>query len=466
MNGFLEAVQWGFLVYALLLAGILTALTVRAFTLVSRHRRTVVPVLDPQVAGVSIVVPAFNEATVIESTIRSLLVNDLPDFEVVVVDDGSTDGTRDVVIDAFDMVRDELPEVVDTYGHQPITGVWRSLTSPVVLVSKINGGNKADAANAGLELACKPLVAVTDADTIVDTEALARLAYRFADREVVAVGANLRLLNGAEVRIGEVPDQVVPSGWIERIQIVEYLRAFAGSRAPWGSWGTLLIVSGGFGMFRRDAVAAAGGYDPRATAEDFDLTLRLQRRIKEDGTGRVDFLPETIAWTEGPGTLKHLASQRARWQRGLAETLWQHRDMTLRRRYGSVGMAGLPFFWLFELAAPFIELMGIVLVVLAVATGVLNWPAALLFLLAAFAFMFALSVASIALDQMVDHRYRSWREVGALVVAALLENFGYRQFLLFVRIKATLTIRRPATWEPIPRQARTVTPGDEPALVG
>ena len=247
---------------------------------------------------------------------------------------------------------------------------------------------------------------------------------------------------------------------------MEYLRAFSGSRAPWASWGTLLIVSGGFGMFRRDAVAAVGGYDPRATAEDFDLTLRLQRRIKEDGTGRVDFLPETIAWTEGPATLKHLASQRARWQRGLAETLWQHRDMTLRRRYGSVGMAGLPFFWLFELAAPFIELLGIALVILAAATGVLNWPAALLFLLAAFAFMFALSVANIALDQMVDHRYRSWREVGALIVAALLENFGYRQFLLFVRIKATLTIRQPATWEPIPRQARPVEAEGEHVLVG
>ena len=456
MAEFIGTIQWGFLIYALVLTAALVALTVRAFQLVRRHRRTVVPVLDPQVAGVSIVVPAFNEATVIESTVRGLLANNLPDFEVVVVDDGSTDGTGEVMIDAFDMVREPLPEVVDAYRHQPVTAVWRSLTAPVVMVAKVNGGNKADASNAGLELASKPLVAVTDADTLVDNDALARLAYRFADPEVMAVGANLRLLNGAEVSAGEVREQAVPKGWLERIQIVEYLRAFAGSRAPWASWGALLIVSGGFGMFRRDAVAAVGGYDPRAIAEDFDLTLRLQRRIKEDGAGRVDFMPETIAWTEGPANLKYLASQRARWQRGLAETLWKHKDMTLRRRYGSVGMAGLPFFWAFELAAPFIELLGIILVVAAAATGVLNWGAALVLLLAAFAFMFALSVANIALDQMVDHRYRSWREIGALVAAAFIENFGYRQFLLFVRLKATVTMGRPATWEQIPRQARPV----------
>lgn len=456
MTSLMAASQVFFLTYGLILVFIVVLMTVRGYILVRRSRHELRPVLRPDAPGVSIIVPAYNEAVVIESTVRNLLANPLPDFEIVVADDGSTDDTAAILIKAFDLVRDNNPVPTATLIHRPVSEVWRSSTSPLLLVRKENGGTKADAANAALAYASKPVVAVTDADTVVEGDSLARLSSRFRDPELVGVGGTLRLLNGARMREGDNPVQAVPDGWLERIQVVEYLRAFAGSRLAWADWRSLLIVSGGFGLFRRESLLAIGGYEATATAEDFDVTVRLQRHIAETGRGRMDFVPQTVAWTEAPATLRGLASQRARWQRGLVETLWEYRAMTLRPKYGRPAMLALPFFWLFELAAPFVELLGLAIIMLGVVLGFVSIPAALVIAFAAWIFLLSISFANIALDQMADHRYGSWREIGKLCAAAILETLGYRQYLMLVRVKATLTIRRAHRWEPIPRSERVL----------
>ncbi len=455
METFFLVVGWFFLIYSLILVVFLLALAFMGWRRTARTEAHPVTHLRPEIPGVSVIIPAHNEAAVITSTVSQILTNRLNDFELIVVDDGSTDGTAETVIEAFGLAARPSRRPVQGIEHRPVTQVWESRDGRIVLLQKASAGTRADAVNAGIAYAAMPLVAMTDADTVLNMDALTRLAIRFEDPDVHGMGASLRALNGAQLREGRAPSPGLPSTWKERIQAVEYMRAFAGSRVGWSDLGALLIVSGGFGMYRRSTLLAVGGLDSSAVAEDFDLTLRVHRYLSERGLGeRIDFSPETIAWTEVPPTRASLASQRRRWQRGLMQTLWRYRGMALRPRFGAPAMLSLPFFWAFEFAAPFVELFGLAMIPLAFLTGSVTLGPWLVMIVAVWLMMLAISILSLMIDQKSNQRYQSWPDTGRLVLAAVIENFGYRQYLLFVRAKAALKYGGDHTWEPIPRLAR------------
>ncbi|HWP35440.1 MAG TPA: glycosyltransferase family 2 protein [Thermodesulfobacteriota bacterium] len=385
---------------------------------------------------ISLLVPAYNEERTIVESVRSFLMLHYPQFEVVVINDGSTDRTLDRLREAFGLVptRDiyhrELPTAL-------VRGIWRSERyEHLVVLDKVNGG-KSDALNAGLNMARYPLVCAIDADSLLDESALLQIARAYLEDpfRTVAVGGIVRIANGCDVERGRVRRIGLPRTPLAMFQVIEYLRAFLIGRIAWSAAGLLMIVSGAFGLFKKDLVLAAGGYRTDTVGEDMELVVRLHRYCRTAGRPyRVVFIPDPVCWTEAPESLGALRRQRSRWQRGLLETLWTHRHVLFNRRYGRVGWVALPYFVLFELLGPVIEVTGYGVVALSYALGLVDTRFALLFLLLAVGWGILLSVGALLLEEISFRKYSTLANVGRLVAYSVLENVGYRQLTAFFRL--------------------------------
>ncbi|MEO7822889.1 MAG: glycosyltransferase [Gemmatimonadaceae bacterium] len=385
---------------------------------------------------ISILAPAFNEEATIESSLRALLALQYPNLEVIVISDGSKDQTVQVLIDRFDLVP------VKTIYEQRIKtkevrSLYRSSTYPsLVVVDKDNGG-KADALNVGLGFARSELVCAMDADTLIEADGLQRMVRPFLySTDVVATGGTIRVVNGSEVSFGRVVKTAVPTHFLAGIQVVEYLRAFLFGRLGWNRLGGNIIISGAFGLFQREAVLSAGGYLHDTVGEDMELVLRLKRLSYERGErGRIAFVPDPVAWTEVPESLRVLGRQRDRWHRGLADVLWRHRRMLFNPRYGVTGLFVIPYYVFVELLAPVIEAVGLVSLALGLVFGVVDWNFAGLFYLTAYGLGTALTAFTLILEDMSFHRYKTFRDRVLLFWWALLENLGYRQLTVYWRLR-------------------------------
>jgi cellulose synthase/poly-beta-1,6-N-acetylglucosamine synthase-like glycosyltransferase len=397
---------------------------------------------------VSILVPAYNEGPVIVSSIHSLLSSQFSQLEIVVINDGSTDNTMESLIEAFDLVRvDRVPRA--NLPSEPISAVYVSSSDHrVVVLDKANGG-KADSLNAGIRYARYPLFCAIDADTMLDPGALARLVWEFqASPDTVAVGGIVRVVNGSEVDgDGRLVQVRTPGKMLVNLQIVEYLRAFLGGRIGWSRLGMLLIISGAFGLFRRDVVVEAGGYDTTTVGEDAELVLRLHRHQRDRKRKcRITFFPDPICWTEAPADLKTFVGQRDRWQRGLIEMMARHKGMLGRKRYGGVGMVALPYFIFFELIGPVLEVFGWGACIAGVAVGAISWPFALAIVGFSISLGLMVSFAVLLMEERAFRRYPDWKDLRRLVVAAFVENLGYRQFNTLIRVRAWYTLFRSEGW--------------------
>jgi cellulose synthase/poly-beta-1,6-N-acetylglucosamine synthase-like glycosyltransferase len=241
--------------------------------------------------------------------------------------------------------------------------VARGNPETLTVVRKTNGG-KADALNVGINLARHPLVCMVDADSLLDPDALLSVAKPFGDDPLraAACGGVVRIANGCKVLGGRVVDVRMPGPWLLRIQVVEYLRAFLMGRTGWSRLGGLVVISGAFGIFRRDLVVRIGGMAHDTIGEDAELVVRLHHYLRERGEDyRVIFVAEPVSWSEAPSRLRVLGRQRRRWHRGIAEILSKHRRMIGNPRYGRIGVIALPYYVVFELLAPFVELSALVL---------------------------------------------------------------------------------------------------------
>lgn len=395
--------------------------------------------VSPLALPASVIVPAYNEEAGIVASVRAMLALRYAEHEVVVVDDGSADATFERLRAAFGLV--EVPRVVPddvpvrqrpTSVHVPADGRTR-----LVVVRKENSG-RADSVNVGVNVARYPLVAMVDADSILDPDALLVVAKPFADDpdRVVATGGVIRAANGCRVVAGRVVDVRMPRSFLARIQVVEYLRAFLLGRTGWSRLGSLILISGAFGLFRRDVLVEVGGLDAGCIGEDFELVLRLHRHLRRARREhRVVFVAEPVSWTEVPETARVLRSQRRRWHRGMWEVLWKHRAMTFNPRYGRIGLVAVPYYWLFELLAPVMELLGVVLVVLGLLVGAVDLDYTVRFLLVAYAFAILVSLAAVCAEELSFHRYGRWRDLLRILTSSVWENIGYRQVTAWWRIQ-------------------------------
>ena len=416
--------------------------------------------------GVTVVVPCYNEEVVIVTAVQALLALRFSCHEVVVVDDGSTDTTFEQLRGAFDLVplSREVPPDLATRGALIDVHVPRDGRTRLVLVRKENSG-RSDTINVGINAATESLVVFIDADSILEPDALISVTKPFADdpTRVVATGGVIRAVNGCKIVNGRMVEVRLAKPWLVRIQVVEYLRAFMLGRSGWSRFGALILISGAFGMFRRDVLVEVGGLDPDSIGEDFELVMRIHRYMIDNGRDyRVKFVAEPVSWTEVPVTVKVLRSQRRRWHRGLWETLWKYRGMLLNPRYGRVGLVAIPYYWTFELIAPFLELAGFVLVALGFVLGVVNTPYALMFLAVAYGYATLVTLVAMAIEELSFHRYPRWRDLGAILMASVLENLGYRQATAWWRLEgwwASLRGKKPV-WGTMTRQGFD----DSPAL--
>jgi len=404
---------------------------------------------------ISMIVPAYNEARNIVETVRSLLAVNYGQFEVVVVNDGSNDGTLERLISTFELKRtDRIYR--RTLPTGPVRGIYASLEHPNLSVVDKEWGGKAEALNCGINVSRYPLFCSVDADSIMEDNALLRVVKPFMEhpQEMVAAGGIVRIVNGCEVREGRVVRIGLPKKPLPVFQVVEYLRAFLGGRIGWSSLRSLLIISGAFGLYRKSVVIAAGGYDSWSETEDLELVLKLHEHMRRTGRKyRIVFVPDPVCWTEVPSTFRVLARQRNRWHRGLLQSLWRHKHMIFNPEYGAIGMLGLPYFLVFESLGPFIEILGYITVALSYRLGVLNIDFFVLFLIFAVFFGVFLSVAAVLLEEVSFRRYPGWEHLARLVFYGVLENFGYRQILAIFKVKAFWDfLRRRRAWGRMERE--------------
>ena len=438
------------LVYFLLINTFYFLFNVLSLAGILRYRRMVTFVRFgeifrmPIVKPVSVIVPTYNEELGVIESVRSLLSLRYPVFEVIVVNDGSTDATLAKLIEAFDL-RPSKSVFRKSLETKPVRGIYRSAVQPkLIVVDKVNG-KKADAMNAGLNISRYPLFCAVDGDSVLEKDALLKVVRPFLEDPVRTIGAGgiIRLSNGCDIREGQVVRIGIPRNWIARFQILEYLRAFLGGRLGMSMIRSILIISGAFGIFRKDIAMACGGYRAASITEDLDLCLRMQKHMHEQKKPyRIHFIPDPICWTEAPESLRVLARQRSRWHRGLVETLVRYRRMFLNPRYGVAGMFAMPFYAIFEMAGPFIECLGYALFASHVVLGRVNYPFAVMFFFVAVFYGTFISLLAILLEELSEHRYPRPRDILTLTAAGVVENLFYRQYLAVVRLWAFLEYLR------------------------
>lgn len=387
----------------------------------------------------TVIIPAYNEENTIIDTVRSALSLRYPEFEVIVVNDGSSDRTFEELKNSYRLIpttRDYEIEI----PCSPIRATYSSTDYPnLVVVDKVNGG-KSDALNAGINVSQFPLFCNIDSDSLIDAESLLKVVDLFAkDWRTVAAGGTIRAANQCRIKDGQVVKiRLSPIFWV-RFQIVEYMRAFLFGRAGWSAIGGLLILSGAFSIFRRKAVVQAGGYRQETVGEDMELVLRIQRVMKNmNREYRVIFLPDPVCWTQVPEDYRNLKSQRRRWQRGLSESLFGNFELFLNPRYGSVGMISFPFFLFYEFLGPVIEVFGYIIFLLSLVLGLLNPPFVLLFLFAAIVLGILLSTSALLMEEIYYRSYPRLRDILTLFGFAVMENFFYRQLHAWWRLQGLI----------------------------
>jgi len=403
---------------------------------------------------VSILVPAYNEEETIVENVSSLLDLEYPLYEVVVVNDGSKDGTLDRLVAAFDLKEVSEPIRI-RLKTKPVRKVYRNPEIPnLIVIDKENGG-KADALNAAINASSYPIIVAVDADSLLETESLVRVIMPFIeDRLTVAAGGIVRVANGSIIRGGIIQETRMPKSPLACFQVVEYLRAFLTGRMGWDALGSLLIISGAFGAFDKEAVIQAGGYE-KTVGEDMELIVRIHRKMRESKTDyHVRFIPDPVCWTQVPEKLGDLKTQRQRWQVGLMDSLFRHKRMLFNPRYGALGLYAIPYFWLIEMLGPVIEILGYIFVPLAYILGLLNTRVFLLFLAASFVYGFILSFGAVLLDGYTFNKYKGLKDFLRLVFYSIVENFGFRQLITLFKVAGMLQYGRlKSRWGSIKRSA-------------
>jgi cellulose synthase/poly-beta-1,6-N-acetylglucosamine synthase-like glycosyltransferase len=410
--------------------------------------------------GISVLVPAYNEQEVVVTTVSAILQQDYAPLEVVVIDDGSTDATFDRLDAAFELVSIPIGTGLPLQTAA-LEGLYVARRAPGLRVVRKANGGRADALNVGLGIARHELVAVTDADSLLEPDALILALRPFEEQPdaCLAVGGSIRVANRSRISHGRVQVARIGGG-VEAMQTLEYVRGFLGTRIAWSRLNGLLIISGAFGLFRRETLIAVGGFLPSTMGEDMELTVRLHHRLRPDWPEAcVLYAADAICWTQAPSGLSGLRSQRMRWQVGLLETLALHREMLGRARYGASGLLALPYLVFFEAVSPVVELTCWALALVLVIVDPSAWPWAAGILLVTLLFVQVQTMLALLVQETAFHGY-SRRDLTRMLAWGLLECFWYHPLLAIWRTSGTIRLalgRRPG-WGEIPREALEEAP--------
>ncbi|MDN3427223.1 glycosyltransferase [Microbacterium sp. APC 3898] len=404
---------------------------------------------------ISILVPAYNEEAGVVSTVRSLLNLNYPQYEIIVVNDGSTDRTSEKVLAQFGMEPIEL--AIRTYFKTgEIKRAYRSTLHPnLFLIEKENGG-KADALNAGVNFSRYPYFAAIDGDSILEQDALLKTMKPIVDSSglVTATGGTVRIANGCKINRGVIEQVALPKKPLEIMQIIEYFRAFLIGRLGFSRVNILLIISGAFGVFEKSRVIKVGGYKTDTVGEDMELIVRLHRSIKDEKSKqRIEYIQDPVCWTEAPSTVASLRAQRIRWQRGLAETLWTHRGMMFNPKYRGIGLFSMPYYVFIELLSAVFEVMGYFIIIGGFAFSFIETDIAVVMLLVMVLYGSLLSALAVLLEEWTYHKYPTVKSILVLYIYALTETFWYRILMNFWRVQGLFyAFKKKSVWGDMERK--------------
>lgn len=386
---------------------------------------------------VSVIVPAFNEEKSIVQSINSLLRLHYNQLEVVVVNDGSKDDTLELLKKSQLLVAEDIPRL-SMISNSQIRGIYRSkIHANLIVIDKENSG-KADSLNLGMDYSSNELICAVDSDSILDDEALLAIATPFVENPLtIASGGTIQIANGSRIRNSRVEATEMPNTWIERVQIVEYIRSFFCGRVGLDMLRSTLVISGAFGIFKKEAMVAVGGYKTANLGEDMDLVVRMHRYYRQEKLDySIVFLPDPVCWTECPSDWKTLYKQRKRWQVGLLQSLHQNRDMMFNHKFGTIGMFAFPYNFMVDVLGPVIDILAFLTIVFGLAFGILSTEQVILFTIVSFLYGTVISIGAVVIGELHYRRYQTLRDIFLLVASTVVENFGYRQINSIWRVRA------------------------------
>lgn len=408
---------------------------------------------------VSIIIPAYNEETVILSSVKSLFFLDYKLFEIIVVNDGSTDNTLEKLIKEF-----KLQKVSRPYNRQIPTKKVRAIYEgkhkniSITVIDKENGG-KSDSLNAGVNVSKYPYFLVMDADSALQKDSLVQMVRPILEEEnVVACGGFVRLSNAVTLENGEVQSYALPNNLLVCMQVLEYDRSFLASRILLDEYNGNLIISGAFGLFQKDMVIACKGYDRNTVGEDFELVSKLHVFCKKNNINyRIRYIPEAVCWTQAPNTLSDLIKQRKRWYAGLLQCMVKYRELFANYHYGFLSFISFFYYLFFELLAPFIEVFGLLTTIIAMCFGLLNVPFMILFYILYTVFGCVMSLTTFFARIHLANNKLSFLDMCKAFLVCLFEIVVLRFILMIARLSTFLGYKKKRMrWEKLKRSEMKV----------
>ncbi|MWV45112.1 glycosyltransferase [Paenibacillus sp. HJL G12] len=409
------------------------------------------------VPSVSLLVPAYNEELTIIENVYCLMTLNYPTYEVIVINDGSSDKTLSVLISEFGLKKMSNPEIRGTIDTQNMRGIYHNPDYPQLFIIDKENGGKADSLNAGINFSHYPLISSIDADSLLEKDALIRMARMYMENpeEMVAIGGDVRIANGCLIENGAVQKVSLPRKIWPMFQSIEYLKAFLGGRIGWSHMNGLVIVSGAFGLFRKDYVIAVGGYRGGYPGEDMNIIIKLHRyMLSHKLPYRVAFCPEAVCWTQAPDSYKIISNQRMRWGRGNLKNMIENRGMLFNPKYKVMGMITMPYNVLFETLNPYFRITGLLALMGYTLLDMTHWRILLTFFLLNFLSGYLLSVGAIILEEIAFRRFKKLSDLWKMLLFSALKFVGYHQLGVLWRIQGHIQyLRKNNSWGAMTRQS-------------
>ena len=451
-----------FIIYLLIYATYaFMAVAVGAYTLRIQDRMQMLKnELKHTTIPISIIVPAYNEATVIIKSVKSLLALDYQLYEIVVVDDGSGDNTSQLLIDEFNMRVNNRP-INHSLECKPHIAIYEQKIGNVdlTLINKQNGG-KGDALNMGINACRYHYFICMDADSFLQKDSLEKIVQPvLEDDTIVSVGGMILISQCVQVNGGMAVNYKLPSNLLVSMQAVEYDRTFLGSRILFDTFNGNLIISGAFGLYKKSVIISAGGYDSNNIGEDMELALKTHVYCRNNNVKyRMRYAPNAVCLTQAPSRIKDLIGQRRRWHLGLFQSMLAHWQIFLSPRFGVVSFFSFMYYLLYELLSPIVELFGILSIILAAQLSILNIRFMIVFLA-----LYAIYGVILSLCLYSQHIYQQRFKLSALDLIkaffiCLLEFTFFRYLLLFIRFQAFFRYgKNKKVWGTIEREKENLT---------
>lgn len=403
---------------------------------------------------ISLIVPAYNEEKNILESIKSFLKQKYEKFEIIIVNDGSVDKTSDKILSAYSFKQLDVDTTKQKLCHTKIESIYFNEENNILLINKANGG-KSDALNCGIDFSNYEFISCVDADSIIKENAFATIMNEFSNQpNLMACGASIRVANGSLVKDGTVQKEGLSEKYVEVCQDLEYTRSFLMGRVGWELFNSTMIISGAFGIFKKHALLEIDGFDPESIGEDMDLIVRMHKHYLElNQDYKIGFIPDPLCWTEVPNNYKSLATQRNRWQRGLLSSILNGSRVLISPDVSFFSRFSIPYYLITEIISPLLEVLSYALIILGLLIGIIDLRIVMLFFSVSILFSMVLSLMAILFEESNFRKKNNVSEAFIILLGALLENFGYRQFMAYQRLKGVIDFyRKKSGWGKIDRK--------------